>query len=148
MLTRTALRLTVMAFVMMFALVHVGNALGQDNLQKYFNDTACKVKATADPSQKRAILNDGLQNMSKALNRVESLRLVSKDDRAGIDRLKVTLQERQNELAGNNGYDRVPDGRLNAFSDFVVQDMEQADRTITISVVTLLLIIIIVILVT
>jgi hypothetical protein len=148
MLTRTALRLTVMAFVMMFALVHVGNALGQDNLQKYFNDTACKVKATADPSQKRAILNDGLQNMSKALNRVESLRLISKDDRAGIDRFKVTLQERQNELAGSNGYDRVPDEQLNAFSDFVVQDMEQADRTITISVVTLLLIIIIVILVT
>jgi ABC-type transporter Mla subunit MlaD len=133
---------------MMFALVHVGNALGQDNLQKYFNDTACKVKATADPSQKRAILNDGLQNMSKALNRVESLRLVSKDDRAGIDRFKVTLEERQNELAGSNGYDRVPDEQLNAFSDFVVQDMEQADRTITISLITLLLIIIIVILVT
>ena len=148
MLTRTALRLTVMAFVMMFALVHVGNALGQDNLQKYFNDTACKVKATADPSQKRAILNDGLQNMSKALNRVESVRLISKDDRAGMDRLKITLQERQNELAGSNGYDRVPDEQLNAFSDFVVQDMEQADRTITISLVTLLLIIIIVILVT
>jgi len=148
MLARTALRLMVMAFVMMFALVHVGNALGQDNLQKYFNDTACKVKATADPSQKRAILNDGFQNMSKALNRVESLRLVSKDDRAGIDRLKGTLQERQNELAGNNGYDRVPDEQLNAFSDFVVQDMEQADRTITISLITLLLIIIIVILVT
>jgi hypothetical protein len=137
-----------MAFVMMFALVYVGNAVGQDNLQKYFNDTACKVKATADPSQKRAILNDGLQNMSKALNRVESSRLVSKDDRAGIDRFKVTLEERQNELAGSNGYDRVPDEQLNAFSDFVVQDMEQADRTITISLITLLLIIIIVILVT
>jgi len=148
MLARTSLRLIVMAFVMMFALIHVGNALGQDNLQKYFNDTACKVKATADPSQKRAILNEGLQNMSKALNRVESLRLISKDDRAGIDRFKVTLQERQNELAGSNGYDRVPDEQLNAFSDFVVQDMEQADRTITISLVTLLLIIIIVILVT
>jgi hypothetical protein len=137
-----------MAFVTMFAVVHAGNALGQDNLQKYFNDTACKVKATADPSQKRAILNDGLQNMSKALNRVESLRLISKDDRAGIDRFKITLQERQNELAGSNGYDRVHDEQLNAFSDFVVQDMEQADRTITISLVTLLLIIIIVILVT
>ena len=148
MLTRTALRLTFMAFVVMFALVHVGNALGQDNLEKYFNDTACKVKATADPSQKRAILNDGLQNMSKALNRVESLRLISKDDRAGMDRLKITLQERQNELAGSNGYDRVSDEQLNTFSDFVVQDMEQADRTITISLVTLLLIIIIVILVT
>ena len=73
---------------------------------------------------------------------------MSKGDRAGIDRLKVTLQERQNELVGTKGYDRVPDEQLNAFSDFVVQDMEQASRTITISLVTLLLIIIIVILVT
>ncbi|MCX5801039.1 MAG: hypothetical protein NTX17_06595 [Candidatus Eisenbacteria bacterium] len=145
---RTTSRLIVMAFVMMFALVHVGNALGQDNLQKYFNDTACKVKATADPSQKRAILNEGLQNMSEALNRVESSRLISKDDRVGIDRFRVTLEERQNELVGSNGYDRVPDEQLNAFSDFVVQDMEQAEQTITISVVVLLLIIIIVILIT
>ena len=147
MLTRAALRLTVMAFVMAFALVHVGSALGQDNLQGYFNDTACKVKATADPSQKRAILNERLGNMSEALNRVESSPLISKDDRAGIDRLKVVIQERQNELAGNDGYERVPDAQLNAFSDFVVQDMEQADQTITISLVVLLLIIIIVILI-
>ena len=148
MLARRALLLMVMAFVMTFALVHVGSALAQDNLQGYFNDTACKVKASADPSQKRAILNDRLETMSEALNRVESSRLISKDDRAGIDLLRVTLQERQNELAGSNGYDRVPDEQLNAFSDFVVQDMEQADRTITISLITLLLIIIIVILVT
>jgi hypothetical protein len=136
-----------MAFVMMFALAQAGNALGQDNLQTYFSDTACKVKATADPSEKRAIINDRLQNMSTALNKVGSLPLISKADRAGIDRLEVVLHERQNELAGCNGYDRVPDEQLNAFSDFIVQDMEQADQMITMSVVTLLLIIIIVILI-
>jgi hypothetical protein len=133
---------------MMCVLVYAGMAVGQDNLQKYFNDTACKVKATADPAQKRAILSEGLQKMSKALNLVEGSALVSESDRAGIDRFKATLQERQNELAGSNGYDRVSDEQLNGFSDFVVQDMEQADRTITIGVVTLLLIIIIVILIT
>jgi len=142
MLKRTAL----LATVMMCVLVYAGVAVGQDNLQSYFNDTACKVKATADPSQKRAILGERLENMLKALNRVESSPLVSDEDRAGIDRYKAILQERQNELAGTGGYDRVPDGQLNAFSDFVVQDMEQAGRTITISVVVLLLIIIIVIL--
>ena len=137
-----------MMCVMMCVLVYAGMAVGQDNLQKYFNDTACKVKATADPAQKRAILSEGLQKMSKALNLVEGSALVSESDRAGIDRFKATLQERQNELAGSNGYDRVSDEQLNGFSDFVVQDMEQADRTITIGVVTLLLIIIIVILIT
>ncbi|MFH1311945.1 MAG: hypothetical protein ABIJ00_01845 [Candidatus Eisenbacteria bacterium] len=143
MLTRTAL----LAIVMMCVLAYAGVAVGQDNLQTYFNGTACKVKATADPSQKRAILSEGLQKMSKALDMVESSTLVSEGDRAGIDRFKATLQERQNELAGTNGFDRVPDEQLNAFADFVVQDMEQADRTVNISLVTLLLIIIIVILV-
>jgi len=143
MLARTALRL----IIVMCVLVYAGIALGQDNLQGYFNETACKVKATADPSQKRAILSERLQDMSTALNRVESSTLVSENDRAGIDRFKAVLEERQSELAGTNGYDRVPDEQLNAFSDFVVQDGEQADRTITISLVALLLIIIILILV-
>ena len=75
---------------------------------------------------------------------VRSSPLVSKADRAGLDRLKAALQEKQDELAGTNGYARVADDQLNAFSDYVVQDMEQADRTITISVVTALLIVIII----
>jgi hypothetical protein len=41
---------------------------------------------------------------------------------------------------------RVPDEQLNAFSDYVVQDMEQADQIITISLVTLLLIVILIVL--
>ena len=132
--------------VMMFVLVQAGNAGGKDDIQKYFNDTACKVKATTDPAQKRAILNKSLQTMSKALDKVQSMPLISKEDRAGIDRLNAALQEKQDELTGNNGYERVSDAQLNAFSDYVVQDMEQAERTVTISLVTLLLIIIIVIL--
>ena len=38
--------------VMMFVLVQTGNAGGKDNIQKYFNDTACKVKATDRPGSK------------------------------------------------------------------------------------------------
>lgn len=143
MLTRTALRV----IIMMCVLVYAGVAVGQDNVQKYFNDTACKVKATADPSQKRDILNNEFQTMSKALDMVRSSPLVSSTDRAGIDRVKASLQEKQDELAGTNGYARVSDDQLNAFSDYVVQDMEQADKTITISVVAALLIVIIIILV-
>ncbi len=47
---------------------------------------------------------------------------------------------------GSNGYERVADAQLNAFSDYVVQDMEQADKSITISLVAALLIVIIIIL--
>jgi len=137
----------IMMCVMMCVLVYAGIAAGQDNLQKYFSDTACKVKATADPSQKRAILTERLENMSKALDKVESLPLISKDDRAGIDCYRAILQERRSELAGTGGYARVSDQQLNAFSDYVVQDMEQAAQTVTISLVALLLIIIIIILI-
>ncbi len=133
---------------MMCILVYAGLAVGQDNVQKYFNDAACKVKAATDPSQKREILNDKIEDMAKALGMVRSSPLVSKADRAGLDRFKVALQEKQDELAGTNGYARVADDQLNAFSDYVVQDMEQADKTITMSVVTALLIVIIIILVT
>jgi len=136
---------TVLGFIfMIFILVQAGNA---GDIQNYFSDTATKVKATTDPAQKRAILDKSLQTMSTALDRVENSGLISQDDRAGINRLKADLQEKQDELTGSNGYAGVPDAQLNAFSDYVVQSMEQADQYVTISVVTLLLIIIILILI-
>jgi len=132
---------------MMCVLVQGGFAQGKDDIQKYFNNTACKVKATTDPVQKREILNKSFQTMSKALDKVESSGLVSQDDRTGINRFKTTLQEKQDELKGNNGFERVADANLNAFSDYVVQDMQQADRYISISIIAAVLIVVILLLV-
>jgi hypothetical protein len=132
--------------VLMFVLVQAGNAQATDDMQKYFNDAAIKVKATENPVQKREILNKSLQTMSTALDRVESSGLISEDDRAGIDRFEATLQAKQDELMGLNGFEKVPDGQLNLFADYVVQDMQQAGETVTISLVAALLIIIILIL--
>jgi len=143
MLRRTAVSLAVMVFVMAFA----GIAQGQDKLQNYFSDVACKVKAAAEPSQKREILDESFVRMSKALDAVQKSPLISKADKVGIDQVKTVLKDKQEELAGVNGYERVPDAQLNAFADYVVQDMEQAAQTVTLSLVTLLLIILIVILV-
>ena len=133
--------------IMMFILALPVNAGGKDKLQKYFNDAALKVKATENASEKREILNESFQRMSKALDKIQNLRLISKDDRTGIDRFKSTLKEKQNELTGINGYERVSDEQLNNFSNYVVQDMEQADQMITISLVALLLIILLVVLI-
>ena len=83
----------------------------------------------------------------KALDKVQNSSLISKEDRIGIDRLKTTLQAKQNELTGINGYERVSDEQLNNFSNYVVQDMEQADQMITISLVALLLIILLIVLI-
>ncbi|MDZ7859173.1 MAG: hypothetical protein U5O15_00655 [Candidatus Krumholzibacteriota bacterium] len=132
---------------MMSILLLAGTAFGQGKIQNYFNDAAVKVKATDDPSQKRDILSLKIQNMSAALDKIRNSSIVSESDRAGIDRTKTSLKEKQDELAGANGFTRVPDAQLDAFSDYVVQDMEQADKSITIGVVTALLIVIIIILI-
>ncbi len=133
--------------VMMFALAIPVIAGGKGELEKYFSDAVSKVKASDSPAEKRAILDESFQTMSKALDMVQSSPSISEDDGVSIDHLKATLQEKQDELAGRSGYVRVSDEQLDAFSDYVVQDMEQADQIITISLVTLLLIIILIVLI-
>jgi len=136
-------RIFVGFIVMMFVFVTPLSANGKVDIQKYFNDTANKVKATENAAEKREILNESFQNLSKALDKVENMGLVSSENRDVFDQFKNNLQEKQDELAGNNGYERIPDSQLNNFSNYVVQDMEQA---LSISLVALLLIIILVIL--
>jgi hypothetical protein len=133
--------------VMMLFVVQIGNGGTKDDIQNYFNAAASKVKATDDVMQKRDILNNSLHTMSKALDQVENSGLISQDDLAGVDKFRAALLEKQYELSGSNGYERVPDAQLNAFSDFVVQDMEQAEKTVTISLVTILLIVIVILLI-
>ncbi|MRR36671.1 hypothetical protein EG829_18810 [bacterium] len=130
---------------MMCVLALPALAGGKGDLQRYFSDAATRVKATENPSEKRAILNESLQTMTRALEMVQGSRTISKDDAVGLELFKATLQEKQDELAGVNGFTRVADNQLNTFSDYVVQDMEQADEVVTISLVALLLIIILVV---
>jgi hypothetical protein len=143
MITRIALRL----MIVIGALGYAGVAMGQDKVHNYFNDTALKVQATESPVQKRAILSKDLSNMVRAIDTAKGSPMTSAKDDASLDLIINTLQEKSDELAGVNGFDRVPDDQLDAFASYIVQDMEQADQTITISVVVLLLIIIIVILI-
>jgi len=124
-----------------------GRALGQDRIRNYFNDAACEVKKAEEPAQKRAILERDISRMLTGLEKVRESSLVGESDLEGIDRTRESLKEKLDELKGENGYERVSDGRLDAFADYLVQDMEQADRAITISVTTLLLIIIILLLI-
>lgn len=142
----TTARIVLGSAVMMFLLALPLHAGGKGVLQKYFSDAAHKVKAVDNPAEKRNILNESFRTMSNALDMAQRSPSVSKDDVVGIDLLKATLREKQDELAGRNGFARVSDEKLNAFSDYVVQDMEQADQIITISLVTLLLIVILIVL--
>ena len=134
--------------VMMLVLAIPAQAGGKGQLQKYFSDAANKVKATENVVEKRAILNETFESMSGVLDRVQAMPSISQADHDGIDRLRATVQEKQDELAGVNGFERVADGQLNAFAQYVVQDMEQAEPVLTISLVSLLLIIILIVLLT
>jgi hypothetical protein len=127
-------------------LAGTGVAHAQDAILDRLNDAAVEVKATSDPVQKRAILAKNIDGVIGALNTVRGAPMLSEQDAASVDQVQAVLQERSDELAGRNGFSRVPDDRLDAFSSYVVQDLEQA-HNITISVVTLLLIIIILILI-
>lgn len=134
------------AIVIMSVLALPAFAGGKGEIQKYFSDAATRAMATANPVEKRQILNESFQTMFTALDLAQRLPFVSRDDSLGIVSFRATLQEKQDELAGRNGYVRVSDQQLNAFSNYVVQDIEQADEVITISLVTLILIILLVVL--
>ncbi len=134
------------SIVIMSVLALPAFAGGKGDLQGYLSDAATRAKATANPAEKRQILDESFRTICTALDVVKSMPLISKDDLAGINRFKSALQEKQNELAGTNGYTRVVDSQLNAFSNYVVQDMEQADQVITISLVTLIIIVLVVLL--
>ncbi|HVO72555.1 MAG TPA: hypothetical protein VMT35_00915, partial [Ignavibacteriaceae bacterium] len=61
--------------------------------------------------------------------------------------LKSKMAERQSELNGRNGFNRVPDNQLDQFASFTLQDIEQADTMVTIGLGTLIIIILLAILI-
>ncbi len=114
--------------------------------KKSFNETVQEVHETEDVTEKRALLNESFSKMLSAIDRVESKANLSKDESAQLAAFKSEIQEKKSELNGNDGFDRVLDKDLNNFSDYSQQDMEQADRTVTIGLTAVLLIILILIL--
>jgi hypothetical protein len=116
----------------------------RETLKRHVRDVVQTVKAAPTAAKKRALLDEKLRGMIRALDRAERMTALPQD-RAGIDALRARLQEKLDELHGQNGYEAVPADRLDAFADYVQQDFEQAD-TITISLTSALLIVILIIL--
>lgn len=138
-------RILFLSIIIMLVSALPALASGKGEIQKYFNDASKKVKATENAADKRVILDESFNNMFNALGTVQSTGLLSKEESDGVDLFKESMKEKQDELNGLNGYERIPDSQLNDFSNYVVQDMEQA--SITISLVTLLLLAILLILI-
>jgi DNA phosphorothioation-dependent restriction protein DptG len=115
--------------------------------QKMWNDVVMAVKEAETPIEKREILNNFFDDMMEALTTAENSQLLNDEDLKGIDYLQKKITEQKNELNGLNGFEKVGDGQLNDFADYTLQEIEQADTVLTISLTTLLLIIILAILI-
>jgi hypothetical protein len=111
-------------------------------LKEYLNGTANEVYNTEDPVEKREILDNMFHDLLRAFDVAEDWPLFSKDEKGTIGEFKNKVMDKHNELNGYEGYEKVADKDLNAFSTYTVQDFEQAAEYVTISIVALILIII------
>ncbi|MDX1642597.1 MAG: hypothetical protein R3220_12915 [Balneolaceae bacterium] len=117
-----------------------------DQLKAEINDMVENVKKAETAVEKREILNTSFDDLIATFNRVQSMDRVPESDKKALADFKNDIQDKKDELNGTNGYERVPDSELNDFAQFVQQDLEQADRYVTISITTALLIILILLL--
>jgi hypothetical protein len=131
-----------------FLLVQISKADDlKKELQKYINEIVTEVKEAETPEEKREILDNLFEDLQESFEAAKNSPYVPIDDYEGINILQSKITERSKELNGLEGYQKVPDNQLNEFAVFTLQDIEQADEIITISLTTLLLIIILAILI-
>lgn len=135
--------------MLFFAAVHTASAQSNkavNMFKEHINNVVQKVKVEENPQEKRELLNASFDKLLNSFNKVESMKVLSQADQSALNQLQNNITEKRNELNGLNGYKRVQNSQLNNFANFVQQDLEQADSTVTISVTVLLLIIIILLL--
>jgi len=117
-----------------------------DMFKNHINKMVTKVEKAENPQDKRELLNTSFDKLLTSFDKVENMSMLSSSDLASLNKLKSNITEKKDELNGADGFKAVPDNQLNNFANYVQQDLEQANSTITISVTVLLLIIIIIIL--
>lgn len=117
-----------------------------ETFKKHMNETVQEVKNEDNPEKKRAILDRSFNKMFTAIDKIESNATLSDKELAQLQAFKENIVEKSNQLNGRKDYDRISGVDLDEFSDYVQQDMEQADRILTISLTTALLIVIILLL--
>ena len=138
----------ILTVILSFFLIQTSKADDlKKELQKYINEIITEVKEAETPDEKREILNDLFEDLQSSFSAAKNSPYVPEEDHKGIDILETKMRDRQNELNGLDGFEKVPDNKLNEFATFTLQDIEQADTVITISLTTLLLIIILAILI-
>lgn len=141
-------KLTISFLLLLFTVIplHAQSPDAHDKLKKEINEMVENVRKAETAVEKRTILNRSFDDLVTAFDRVSAMEQVPESDKKAIADFRNTIQEKKDELNGADGYEKVPDTQLDEFADYVQQDIEQADRAITISLTTALLIIIILLL--
>ena len=139
--------------VLLFLFFSNINAEGQEYLKlqtkfkNYFNEMNLEVKNAESPAEKRDIISSSLNRMNNVLDKAEQIAAKTAEDKAFLAQMKSEINDKLAELNGENGYEKVADADLNNFANYVQQNMEQADKYVTISLTTLLLVVIVILLV-
>ncbi len=123
-----------------------GAAKVENKLKDYFSGVALQVKLQNDPAQKREILNRSFEKVFKAADGIERMPAFSPSDLQLVAELRSRTQDKFDELNGLNNYQPVSDAQLDHFADYVVQDTEQAAKTVVITTTTVIIIILLVLL--
>ena len=126
-----------------------GYAQNTDPFQKiktHLNEVVKDIHQTTEPELKREKLDTELTGLISTISKVENMDGIHDTDRDNLSDLRTDLQNKKDELNGENGYARVPSNQLNDYATFVQQDLEQADSVVTLSLSTALLIVIILLL--
>lgn len=118
----------------------------QEVIKQHFNKTVQQVKNTDDADEKRAYLDDSFARMLSAIDRIEDVAGLSEEEAAQLLSFRENIEEKKSELNGLDGFDEIADEDLDDFSNYSQEMMEQANRTITISITTALLIVLILLL--
>lgn len=144
------LKVTTILVVFLFGLTGTGFSQSHQSLTEvlktHMNETVQAVKEADAPAEKRAILDESFSKMLSAIEKIEEEARLTDSEQEQLSTLKLNIAEKSNQLNGVDGFDEIADEDLDEFSDYSQQDMEQANRTITISLTTALLIIIIILL--
>jgi hypothetical protein len=127
------------------------NAFSQgQNLNEIFkthmNKTVQNVKNSDSAAEKRVILDTSFDKMLTAIERIENSASLTEQEKAELSTFKSSIEEKSNQLHGLKVYKKVTDENLDEFSEYSQQAMEQADRTLTLSLTTVLLVVIILLL--
>jgi len=141
---KAGLLFTIILFTCQTAIAQSGSF--SEIFKQHFNETAEKVEQAETAEEKRTYLNDSFDNMLTAINRIERTANLSDDEQAQLISFKEDIEERKSELNGLDGFDEIVDEDLDDFSNFSLEMMEQANRTITLSLTTALLIVLILLL--